>query len=65
MVSLHPAMFGGHWSNASGYITYLICYMTLSDGVIERSCSFFGGSSSLYVVTVPSLVVISIVVVEI
>ena len=54
--SHHLVMFGVHWSNASRDIAYVICYRTLQNHVIERLCGVIGGSFSLYVTILPSLV---------
>ena len=62
--SHHLAMFGGHWSSASGDIKYLICHVTSQNHVIERSSNFMSESSSWHVTTLPSLVPIGIVAVE-
>ena len=45
MVSHHLIMFGGHWSNASGNMKYLICHMTSQNHVIEGERKFMSGSS--------------------
>ena len=58
-------MLGGHWSGASGDIKYLICHVTSQSYVIEGSCNFMSASSSLYVMTLPNLVAIGIIVVEV
>ena len=63
MVSCHLAMFGGHWSSASGNIKHLNCYMTSQNYVAEESCNFMSESFLLCVTTLSSLVVIDIVVV--
>ena len=55
IVCNHPANFGGCGHCGSGDITYLICYVTLQDHEIKRSCDFLEISSSLYVTTLPSL----------
>ena len=65
MVSHHLAILNIHWSSASEYITYLIFHVTQQDHLNERSCDVTDGSSSLYVATLPGLVAIGIVVVEI
>ena len=65
MVSHHLAKFGGHCPLGSRDITDLIFHVTLQDHVIKEPCDFMGGSSSLYIPNQPSLVVISIVVVDI
>ena len=62
---LPPSMFGGHLSSTSGDIKYLICHVTSQNHVFEGSCNFLSGSFSWYVTTLPSLVAIGIVVVEI
>ena len=64
-MSHNLAMFGGHWSSASGDIEYLKCHVILQNDVIEGSSNFMSGSSSWYVTTLPSLVSIGILVVEI
>ena len=64
-MSHHLAMFGEHCSNASGNIKYLTFHVTLQNHVIEGSTNFMSGSSSWYITTLPSLVVIGIVVREI
>ena len=35
-VSYHLAIFGRHWSSASGDIKYLICKATSQDHVLEQ-----------------------------
>ena len=55
IVCNHPANFGGCGHCGSGDITYLICYVTLQDHEIKRSCDCLEISSSLYVTTLPSL----------
>lgn len=52
------------WSSATGDITYLICHVTSQEHEIEGSCNFLSESLLLYFITLPSLVVSSIVVVE-
>ena len=64
-VSYHLAMLGGQWFIVIGGVKYLICHVTSQKNVIEGSSNFMSGSSSWYVTTLPSLVAISIVVVEI
>ena len=63
-VSYHPAIFGGHWSSASGDMKYSIGHMTSKNNVIEGSCNFMSESSSFYATTLSSLVAIGIVIVE-
>ena len=53
------------WSNASGNITYLLCQVTQNDPMIGRSYDFMSGTFSLCITTLPSLVVMDIVVMEI
>ena len=57
-------MFGEHWSSATGDIKYLICQVTSQDHVIEESCDFMSGSSSLFDTTLPSLLDIRTVMAE-
>ena len=64
MVSHHLAMFGDHWSSASGNIKYLIFHVTSQNHLIEGSCKFMNETSLLYVTTMPSLVTIGIVVIS-
>ena len=52
-------------SSTIGDVTYLICQVTSKDHVIEESCDFLSGRSSLYDFTLPSLVAIRTVVGEI
>ena len=47
MVSYHLAMFGGHWSSASGDIKYLTYHVTLQIRVIKGSSNVMIGSSSI------------------
>ena len=65
MVSHHLAMFGDHWSSTSGNIKYLIFQVTSQNYLIEGSYKFMNKTSLLYVTTMPSLVAIDIVVIEI
>ena len=60
-----PSMFSGHCSSTSGDIEYSKYYMASQNQVIEGLCNFKTGSSLWYVSTLPSLVAIVIVVVEI
>ena len=55
-------MFGGHSEND---IKHFICHVILQNHVIEGSCNFMNGSSSMYVTILPSLLAIGIVVLEI
>ena len=47
MVSYHLAMFGGHWSSASGDLKYLTYHVTLQIRVIKGSSNVMIGSSSI------------------
>ena len=57
-------VFGGHWSSASD-IKYLKSHATSQNHVIEGSYNFMSRNSSYYFTTLPTLVAIDIVVVEI
>ena len=59
-VSHHIVMLNVYWSGASGGIKYLKCHANLQNHVIERSSNFMSGSSSSYITTLPSLLVIAI-----
>ena len=65
MVSYDNATISDHWSNAGVDIKYLTCHVTSPNQVIEELCNFMSGNSSLYLNTLPSLIDIGIVVVEI
>ena len=60
MESYYFAMFHSHWywSSANGDIRYLICHVISQKHVIEESSDIVNGSSSWYVTTLPSLVVV-------
>ena len=64
-MSHHLARFGGHWSSASEDIKFLICNVTLQDHMIQGSSNFMSVSSSWYIITLPDLMAIGIVVVDI
>ena len=64
MVSYHLAMFGGHLSSAMGDMKYLLSHVTSQNHANKESDKFMCGSSSLHVTTLPSLVAVGIVVVE-
>ena len=64
MVTYDNATISDHWSNA-GVDIYLTSHVTSSNQVMEELCNFMSGSSSLYLNTLPSLIDIGIVVVEI
>ena len=63
-MSHHLAIFDGHCSSAIEDIKYLMCHVTSQNHLIERSSSFVSGILSWHATTLPSLVVIVIVVVE-
>ena len=65
MVSYNPAKFGGHRHSGSGDVMFLVCCMVLKDHMIIWSCDSTGQSHSWYVTTLPRLVAIGAVVVEI
>ena len=58
-------MFGSRSNCGGGCKTYLVSHATFRDYVIKESCDFMGGTSLLYVKTLPDLVTIDVVVVEI
>ena len=58
----HFTMFGGNCSSGSGVIRHLVSHVTSKEHVIEGSCNFISGSSSLYVTTLSSMVAIDIAV---
>ena len=62
-------MFGGHSHSSSGVIMILVCHVIWQDCMIKGSCNFMSGSPSrnsfCQVNTLPSLMTIGIVVVEI
>ena len=64
LVSHHHAMVGGQ-SSSTRDITDPTYHVTSQDHVIEGSRNFVSETSSLYVTTLPSLVTIGIVVVEV
>ena len=47
MVSHHLAIFGGHWSSASGNMQYVNIQVTSQNHVTERSSNFMSGRLSL------------------
>ena len=55
------AMFGIHWSIASGAITFFIYAITSQEHVIEGSYEFMDWSYLLYVTTLQSLWAIGII----
>ena len=44
-VSHYLAMFGGHWSSATGGTKHLICPVASQKHVTEQSCNFLSGGS--------------------
>ena len=60
-VSQHLALFGIHWFSAAKDITYLICYVTPHDDLIQESCKFVGASSLWHFITPIGLLTFSIV----
>ena len=65
IVSDHFSKFSGHRPCGSRVITHLIFHVILKDHVIKGACQFLKGSSSVYIPTLPSLVALGIVVVDI
>ena len=63
--SYHLAIFGSNLSSRSEGITYSLYQVTSQDHLIEESWGFMFGTSSLYPITLLSLVAIDIVVVVI
>ena len=55
--------FGDHGQYGSADTMVFVCHVTSQTHVIEGSCNFVRGSSSLYVTTLPNLVDISIMIV--
>ena len=43
-VSHHFAMFRGHWSSASGNMTYLTCHLACKNHLNEGSSNFMTGA---------------------
>ena len=64
-ISNHLAKFGGLRPCGSKDIADLVFHVTLQNHMINEPCDFMGGSSSLYIPILPSLVAISIVDVDI
>ena len=62
MVFHHLRKFSGHRLCCRSDITYLVFHVILQDHVIKGLCKFMEGNSSMYIPTLPSLVVTSIVV---
>ena len=63
--SYHIAIFGSNLSSTSKGLTYSLYQVTSKDHLIEESCGFMFGTSSLYTITLLRLVAIDIVVVVI
>ena len=64
-VSHYLAMFGRSWSSTCGDKMYLTSHVALRNQVIEKSCEFVSGNSSLCVTILKSLIARGIVLVEI
>ena len=65
MGSHHPAKFGGNGQCSGGDITVLVFHVITQSHVTKQSSNFMGRSPSKKVTILPSLAVISPVVVEI
>ena len=65
IVNHHLTKFGGLRLFSSRDIENLIFHVALQDLVIKGPCDFMERSSSFYILTLPSVVVIAIVVVDI
>ena len=63
--SQHIVMFCGHWPSTNGDIKYVISHVTSQNNVIEGSSSLMIGSFSRYETTLPSLLAIGVVMVDI
>ena len=63
-ISHHPANFGGHRHCNGGNVTVFVCHVN-SEDVVKGSCDFVGRSPSWFVTTLPGLLAIWIVVVDI
>ena len=62
----HPSVkFDGHRSREKEFITFLICYMTLCDHVINRLRDFVDNRPALELTTISSLVAIGLTEVKI
>ena len=64
IVSHFPAKFGGLRNCCIGDLTVLVFHVILKDHVIKWLCDFMEGDLSLHVTTLPSLVAMSIALVE-
>ena len=64
-VSHHLAIFGSHCSGGNIGITYLLFHVNPKDHLNKESRDFRIGSSSVYVTSLPSLVTIDTIIVEI
>ena len=64
MVSPTPAKFGGR-RHCGGGDMFSVYHVMSKDHVIHRSCDFMGGTPSWQVKSLPNLVVLGILVVEI
>ena len=52
MVKYHLSMLGGPGNVQVEIMKYLICHVTLANHMIEGSCNFMSGNSSLYVIEI-------------
>ena len=64
-VSYNSVKFGCHKHSGGRNIMLLVCHVVSIDRVIKEPCDFIDGSPSWYVTTLPDLVSMRIVVVEI
>ena len=65
IISHSSVKFDSHRSRENEFITFLICYTTLCDHVINRFCDFVDNRSPLEPTTLSSLVAIGLAEVEI
>ena len=65
MIDHHPAKSWDHGHCGSVDTIVLVCHVISQGHVIKESCDFMGESSSWYVTTPPSLVIMDTKVVEI
>ena len=64
-VSHHLTKFSSHKPCSSSDTAAKIFYVTLQDHVIKESGNFMEGNSSLYIPTLPTLIAIDIVLMDI
>ena len=65
LISSLICKFDDHSPCDGSDLTHLICHLILKGNFVKRSCDFFEGISSLYLTTLPNLVAVVIMVVEI